>query len=265
MRQISLTTLTLCALLASSSALAGERPLVAVLDFDVKDGGLNRAEEIAVTEDARKVALEVLGDRYDIITRENLVDLLKSHGKTLEKCQGECETETGRLIGAELVVTGRVARVFGKYKLTLKVHQTDPPKLLGMEDTTTDQLVNLPKLVKKLSRQLYESAVPGRDDGASVKRRSGGSDGDWDPGSGKATYVTFESEPPGAEVWVNGKSFGKPRAGKRSFTRKLPQGRYTVEMTLDLYKAKSKKVWSEFVRKTPGGKRLLGLAKTAAR
>ena len=227
-----------------SAAQAKERPLLAVLDFDVVDSGLNSREATALTEDVRKVALEVLGSRYDIITRENLVDLLKSHGKTLERCQGECETETVRLIGAELVVTGGVARVFGQYKLTLKIHQTDPPKLLAIQDATTKQMDALPRLLNKASEKLFEEAVPsGRvRTGRRASRRPAPSDDRWDIGSGESAFVTFISDPPGAEVWVDGKSIGKPLQGKKGVTRRIPRGKRTIEMALTLYKPKAKTI-----------------------
>ncbi len=231
------------ALLVCAPAQSKERPLLAVLDFEGANAGLNPAEVIALTEDARKVALAVLAGRYDIITRENLVDLLKSHGKTLEQCQGECETETGRLIGAELVVTGRVARVFGAYKLTVKIHQTDPPKLLGIQDANTEEMKALPGLLQQATRALLESAAPrqavrtGRR--ASEKRVEKGDD-DWAVSTSETAFVTFRSVPPGAEVWLDGKSLGRPQPGKDAVTRRIPRGEHTVEMAVTLYKAQAK-------------------------
>ena len=239
-----LVAVTVFGSLCAVDVQAKERPLLAVLDFDVVDSGLNSKEATALTEDVRKVALEVLGSRYDIITRENLVDLLKSHGKTLERCQGECETETGRLIGAELVVTGGVARVFGQYKLTLKIHQTDPPKLLAIQDATTKQMDALPRLLNKASEKLFEEAVPsGRvRTGRRASKRPAPSDDRWDIGSGESAFVTFISDPPGAEVWVDGKSIGKPLQGKKGVTRRIPRGKRTIEMALTLYKPKAKTI-----------------------
>ena len=72
------------------------KPLVAVLDFGESRTGLH-ADELSVLGDvSRGAALRALGHQYDVITRENLVDLLKAHGKNLSQCSGECETETGR-------------------------------------------------------------------------------------------------------------------------------------------------------------------------
>jgi hypothetical protein len=239
--RLQLVTLALVLLLCSP-ALSKERPLLAVLDFDVVDSGLNYKEATALTEDVRKVALDQLGGRYDIITRENLVDLLRSHGKSLDQCQGECETETGRLIGAELVVTGGVARVFGKYKLTIKVHQTNPPKLLAIQDATTKQMDALPGLLHKAAEKLLEEAVPSRRVRTGRRASKGPDPGDekWDIGSGESAFVTFLSDPPGAEVWVDGKSIGKPLEGKTGVTRRIPRGKHTIEMALTLYKPKAK-------------------------
>jgi hypothetical protein len=241
-------------LLGGAAASAKEKPLLAVLDFDVADSGLNSREATALSEDARKVALEVLGDRYDIITRENLVDLLKSHGKTLERCQGECETETGRLIGAELVVTGSVARVFGQYKITVKIHQTDPPKLLGIQDATTTEMNALPGLLYKATKALLEQAAPqptvqtGRR--ASRQKKPTKGDDEWEVESGATAFVTFISDPPGAEVWVDGKSYGTPASGKKGVTRRISRGKHEVEMALTLYKPKAKTINVRGARET---------------
>ena len=124
------------------------RPLVAVLDFSESRTGLH-ADELSVLGDvSRGAALRALGHQYDVITRENLVDLLKAHGKSLSQCSGECETETGRLLGAELVVSGRIVKAFGKYKVNLKVHRTDPPALLGAEMMSADDHGGLEEAVR---------------------------------------------------------------------------------------------------------------------
>jgi hypothetical protein len=154
MHSLPLATLCSLALVLTSSAQAGERPLLAVLDLDGTQSKLSAAELQELTETARKGALDHIGKRYGIITRENLVDLLKSHGKTLEKCQGECETETGRLIGADVVVSGTVRRVFGRYRVGLKLHGTSPPSLMGIEKGDVKGKHKLPGLITRLMESL---------------------------------------------------------------------------------------------------------------
>lgn len=149
---------TLAVLGLASPAFA--KPLLAVLDFSESRSELHSDELSVLGDVSRGAALEVLGHRYDVITRENLVDLLKAHGKSLDKCSGECETETGRLLGAELVVSGRIVKAFGKYKVNLKVHRTDPPALLGAEMMTADDHGGLETAVRTGTERLLAN-VPG--------------------------------------------------------------------------------------------------------
>jgi hypothetical protein len=153
--------LTLCTVLDSSAALAGGRPLVAVLDLGCAQAKLSEAESAALTNTIRKQALDLLSGRYDIITRENLIDLLSAHGKRLERCIGECETETGRLIGAELVITGTVSDVFGSFRLDLKAHRTDPPTFLAAEEASTKERSDLPRMARDSALAALHQA-PGR-------------------------------------------------------------------------------------------------------
>ncbi|MBD90894.1 MAG: hypothetical protein CL940_11180 [Deltaproteobacteria bacterium] len=158
MHTLRILTVSLAILGLASSATA--KPLLAVLDFSESRTGLH-ADELSILGDvSRGAALQTLGQDYDVITRENLVDLLKAHGKFLASCSGECETETGRLLGAELVVSGRIVKAFGKYKVNLKVHRTDPPALLGAEMMTADDHGGLEVAVRTGTVQLL-SNVPG--------------------------------------------------------------------------------------------------------
>ena len=171
MRYLGLAALTLCALLASSSALAADRPLVGVLDLNGADAKLSRAEVLDLTGLVRKKALDLLGDRYDIITRENLEDLLKASGKTLAKClDGACETEIGRNIGAELIVSGSVRKTFGKFSVELKLHSTEPPKVLGIESTRVNRKSELPEATMKLAVTLLAAGLRGDENRRSARQ-----------------------------------------------------------------------------------------------
>jgi formylglycine-generating enzyme required for sulfatase activity len=222
--------------LVTSSAFAVERPLLAVLDFEAPRAGLSEDEVVELSELARAEALDQLGGRYDIITRENLVDLLKSHGKTLEKCQGECETETGRLIGADVVVSGAVRKAFGAYTVVLKAHSTSPPKVLGIEKGKTKNSEEIPDLIVAAAAKLYAvlkggaSPAPGRRQGAGGS--GGGSGGGWNPGDdGAGVLVRFESTPNGAVVMVDGSMVCQSTPCQKE----VAGGSHTVEMHKDRY------------------------------
>jgi hypothetical protein len=130
-------------------AHAQERPMVAVLDFSVSGAELTSAEIGLLADVSRAEARRVLGDGFTIITQESIQDLLKSHGKTLEQCQGVCETETGKLLGAEYVVSGKILKAFGAYKVNLKVHRTSPPELLDAVVLTVQALAELEDAVRE--------------------------------------------------------------------------------------------------------------------
>jgi hypothetical protein len=150
MRQATIVLmLAILATLVSVPSAQAERPLVAVLEFHQKKGLLSADEIRYLTDLARKAALDAIGHEYDIITEESLEALLKGHGKTLSKClEGACEVELGRKIGADLVISGRIVRAFGALKLTLKVHRTMPPKLLGASTRSVARNADLEAAVR---------------------------------------------------------------------------------------------------------------------
>src|SRR5438477_6525812 len=92
-------------LLAMSFAARAEDRRLAVLEMRGK--GLDAQALGLLSESARAGALQaVRGKGVSVVTRENLLLLLKSAGVAPEDCEGECEVETGRRIGADFVVTG---------------------------------------------------------------------------------------------------------------------------------------------------------------
>lgn len=78
-----------------------------------------------------------------VITRENMLVLLQASGKDLANCEGECEVDTARRIGADLVVSGELLKFGTQYKLNLKLHDVRSGELLAgavAAGTTADDL-----------------------------------------------------------------------------------------------------------------------------
>ncbi len=115
---------------------AGTKTLSAVLAvLEVRTGALQAPDRSAVdsgyfTDQIRGAALRSLPS-VKVITRENLLVLLQASGKDVSDCEGECEVDTGRRIGADLVISGEALRVGSKYKLNLKLHNTADGALLS--------------------------------------------------------------------------------------------------------------------------------------
>jgi hypothetical protein len=100
----------------------------------------------------------------NVMTRENMLVLLESSGKKLAECEGECEVDTGRRLGADLVITGEVLRFGSNYKLNLRLHETRDGQLLAgaqASGATTDELDrNTKQAVVELLAPLRKTARP---------------------------------------------------------------------------------------------------------
>lgn len=55
----------------------------------------------------------VRGRGYAVMTRESMAMILKDMGLDAQCQEGECEVETARNIGADLVVSGELVRIQG--------------------------------------------------------------------------------------------------------------------------------------------------------
>jgi hypothetical protein len=108
--------------------------LFAVLDFRtmLKGGDGESVDPIYFSNQVR-TAVKHAAPLSRLMTRENVIVLLQSQGRKLEDCEGECEVDTGRLLGADLVLSGEIQRVGSKLKLSIRVHETHQGQLLGGE------------------------------------------------------------------------------------------------------------------------------------
>jgi len=133
---------------AKTLAVLELRSRLAVLDT-------SRLDLLYLTDRIRTAALRA-GPSLNVVSRENLVVLLQASGKTMEQFEGECDVETGRLVGADLVVSGEALTVDGSFKLSLKLHATKNGRMLSgsvASGTSFDELDgDVPRAVFELLR-----------------------------------------------------------------------------------------------------------------
>ena len=105
--------------------------LIAVLDFHNKLKGAD-AEGLdpAYFTNAVRAGVKRKAPSLKVMTRENVIVLLESQGKRIEDCEGECEVDTGRRLGADYVVSGELLRIGTSFKLDLRLHETREGQLL---------------------------------------------------------------------------------------------------------------------------------------
>ncbi len=76
----------------------------------------------------RGQALRQLPSDWEVMTRENMLVLIDAaNGECMR--EGECEVETGRNIGADLVVSGEVVRFGGALRVTMALYDTHSGRL----------------------------------------------------------------------------------------------------------------------------------------
>ncbi len=128
---------------------------LAVLEFDVAPGiKIDRM----VFSDLARSAVNSRAPALFVMTRESTEALLQANGKTMSDCTGECEIEIGRKLGADFIVSGRIAQVGKRLFLTMRLFSTADGRLLQSADargTNIDELVDqadaaLAKLVSTL-------------------------------------------------------------------------------------------------------------------
>src|SRR5437763_11347314 len=137
-------------------------PVIAVLEFRDKVPAAERIDTAYLADQVRAAVKEDL-PQARLISRENMLILLQSAGRSLEECEAECEVETGRRIGADLVVSGELLRFGTQYKLNMKLHDTRSGELLSgsvASGATADELDrDLRPAVRRLLAPLLQNPI----------------------------------------------------------------------------------------------------------
>ena len=103
---------------------------LAVLDFKNSARDLKPEDVRYFTDVVRGTSLKV-APGLQVMTRENLLTLLQATGKDPGQCEGECEVDTGRRIGADAIISGDVLKVGSRYHISLRLHETHDGRLLS--------------------------------------------------------------------------------------------------------------------------------------
>ncbi|MFN3196805.1 MAG: SUMF1/EgtB/PvdO family nonheme iron enzyme [Bradymonadia bacterium] len=166
--------------LSTAGAAAPKR--IAVLELH--NAAELREDTLAyLTDLSRGVALRLDQGKFTVITRENLVEMLPP-GVDLAACEGECEVETGRNIGAHYVVSGEVIRLGDALRVNLKLYNTESGALLAQRQGGSEDVKGLEEVVEGISTSLLSAIGP-----------LGGDDAHF--GSGLPMPQNFEAQIPG--------------------------------------------------------------------
>ncbi|MEN9796863.1 MAG: hypothetical protein RL653_559 [Pseudomonadota bacterium] len=239
---VRITAFVLTVLAGSSFAqkaglLEGKK--IAVLEFSVGAGVKLQARELLADECRGALADLASPEGALVVTRQNMLEVLKATGG---KCvEGECEVETARNLGVDLFVTGTVTQIDGELLLSLMTYETRKAQLLGQKRVSATREKALMELVRpateELARKAFRIAAPrpvsapppspvelgvGRE---SNKELAAGGNG--------PVLARFESEPEGAAVKLDGQSL----CVTTPCSRLIAQGRHEVVFELERHAA----------------------------
>ena len=99
---------------------------ISILDFTVNPTAVHDVTGDAIQDLTQQVRDQATGmidpARFEVMTRENILVMLPPGRKDLAECEGRCEVETARNIGARWHVVGDVKKVGRKLVLSIRLY-----------------------------------------------------------------------------------------------------------------------------------------------
>jgi hypothetical protein len=141
---------------ASMKAASGAR--IAVLE--ITGGNLDIALLRLLSDGLRAQALRVVKSRgMTVMTRESMLAILSDMGACTTPEEGTCEVETGRNIGADILVTGEITKVGAQYFLTLKLFDVRSGSLLSTRSLRAKDGVGLVDAIETEGATLFTEGL----------------------------------------------------------------------------------------------------------
>lgn len=186
----------------TTPAWAGTERRLAVLEFTSSVDTVSDIELAYLADKIRGAALRTLNPtEWTIMTRENMLVMIESNAEDLASCLGECEVETGQLIGAHRVVSGTLVTVGARLVLTLKVFDTNSGRMVGFDEVSGTDFeglsTGLPVACTRLFGGLPANNVLDAD------QVIVGYEDQWRMQGTREHVVQFETVPEGAAVTVD--------------------------------------------------------------
>ncbi len=133
-----------------------EKRVLAVLELRNKTKAPDSVDPQYLSDVIRAAVVDA-SPGMKVVTRENLLVLLAAGGKQLEECEGECEVDTGRRIGADLVISGEVLRVGSQLKVNLRLHDTHEGRLVAGIQASAESVEALDARTTEATRGLLSA------------------------------------------------------------------------------------------------------------
>lgn len=131
----------------------GAATYVAILETTSHNVQVSRGEKAYLTDMLREQAVKTLPayQGFTIMTRENINAMLPP-GKSIEDCEGQCLTETGRNIAADYIIQGRLGSFGSNITLTIEMYETAGNKLVS---SLTAKKANIEDIADEIEKKAH--------------------------------------------------------------------------------------------------------------
>lgn len=142
------------------AAARAPSPRARMAVFGIRDGALTRADRNAVdarglASALRETALDQL-PAVEMMASEKVTEILVNSGKDLEKCEGLCISELGRMVAADYAVGGRLYRSGRLIKVNLELWETRTSVQLAGATAQGEKPEELEDDLRRASVKLFE-------------------------------------------------------------------------------------------------------------
>ena len=208
---------------------------LAVLELNNR-AQLTGEESKYLTDLLRRTTSELLRDKLAVMTRENIQVMLPPD-RTLEECVGECEVQTGQLLGAHYIITGSIIKFGQFFRVTIKLHDTQSGELMGTEVAGAGDLLALEQQIQVKGQALIRKILSGSPlaPQGTIKRRSLTEESTslTQYGGGERLIVELRSDPPSAGISIDGSQ--RCSEGEEVCRVEISSGAHDVAMALKDY------------------------------
>ncbi len=192
-------------IILSVTANAGTQLKIAVLPFDSETDLVSDGEVELITEIVRGAARKVLPtSQFVIMTQANILELLPPD-KPLADCVGECAVETGKLIGADYIVVGKVFSFAGEIRIPCTLYRVLDANLIKNEIVGGRGLLELEPALNDMAQKIFAPLKSLRvENGSGSESSFGGNVEVWTATGSSEIVVEFSSNPEGAMLEIDG-------------------------------------------------------------
>ncbi len=141
---------------------AQNQPRLAVLELvPYQQDAIKTEELLLLSDEIRQNASQILGNRYFLMTRENISEMLENP-EILNQCLGECEVTVGRLLQSDYILSGNLMLLDQQtYKAMIKLHHVQDGRLIGVQSAEGQNIQQLSMHLKDASSLLLLNLVKG--------------------------------------------------------------------------------------------------------